>query len=51
MPPSLSDCIFIGGLGLCAVAVALYVRAVIGFERRLDRLAETSPALAGRRDL
>lgn len=50
MSPTLADCFFVGSIGVCAAAVALYVRAVIGFERRLDRLAETSPTLIGHRD-
>ena len=51
MSPTLSDCLIVGGIGLCMAAIALYVRAVIGFGRRLDRLAATSPTLVGRRNL
>lgn len=49
MPSILADYVILSSIGVCAVAIGLYVRAVIGFERALDELATTSPALAALR--
>ena len=47
--PTLAGCVILGGIGVCAVAVGLYVRAVFGFERALDKMLASSLAItAGR---
>ena len=49
MSPTLAGCVILGGIGVCAVAVGLYVRAVFGFERALDKMLASSLAItAGR---
>ncbi|WP_448188310.1 hypothetical protein [Azospirillum sp. sgz301742] len=49
MSPTLADFAVLASIGVCALAIGLYVRAVIGFERALDELTASSPALAARR--